>query len=300
MRRTEHFPAIALAAALLSSADVPALAQPPPAVSDLEYTRVDQEPLRLDLWLPTAQGAPLLVWVHGGAWEFGSKRDVPVLGLVERGYALASIDFRPASAARFPGQLHDIQAAIRFLRARASDYGYDAARIGVLGASSGGHLAALAGVAQGRPELEGEPGEHAAESSAVQAVVSFFGASNLTSILEQSTPFGVSVRVPALERLLGGLPDALPELARLASPVFHVTAAAPPLLLLHGDEDPQMPIAQSYELEAAYRAAGADARLVVLPGARHGGEVFFDAERLRLVAEFLDRHLRAPSDSEST
>ncbi|HEX6999094.1 MAG TPA: alpha/beta hydrolase [Gammaproteobacteria bacterium] len=300
MRRTEHFPAIALAAALLSAADGSALAQPPPAASDVAYARVDGEPLRLDLWLPAAPSAPLLVWVHGGAWQFGSKRDVPVLGLVERGYALASIDFRSAAVARFPAQLHDIKAAIRFLRARAKEYGYDAARIGVLGASSGGHLAALAGVAQGRADLEGEVGEDGAESSVVQAVVSFFGASNLTSILEQSTPFGVSVRAPALERLLGALPDARPELARLASPVFHVSAAAPPLLLLHGDEDPQMPIAQSYELEAAYREAGAEARLVVLHGARHGGDVFFDAERLRLVAEFLDRHLRAPREPEST
>jgi acetyl esterase/lipase len=261
--------------------------------NDVEYARVDGQPLLLDLYrLEGGSAEPLLIWIHGGRWEVGSKEQMPVAALVEHGFALASLDFRPASAARFPGQIHDIKAAIRFLRAQAGSYGFDASRIGILGASSGGHLAALVGTTNNHGELEGTLGSHADQSSSVQAIVSYFGASNLTTILRQSTPFGLGVRTPALQTLLGGLPEETAALARLASPVFHVDATDPPLLILHGDQDPQMPINQSHELEGAYRSSGAVAQFAVVHGAGHGGDAFFDAARLALVAEFLDRYLR--------
>lgn len=260
--------------------------------TDIEYARVDGTPLRLDLYQPEAASAPLLVWVHGGAWEVGSKSPMPLTALVARGYAIASLDFRPASTARFPGQVHDIKAAIRFLRATATRHGYDASRIAILGASSGAHLAAVVGTTNGHADLEGTLGEHGNESSDVQAIVSYFGASNLTTILAQSTPFGVGIRTPALQRLLGGLPKESEALARLASPVFHVDANDPPLLLLHGDQDPQMPINQSHELQGAYERAGLDAPFVVVHGAAHGGDQFFEPANIERVAAFLDQRLR--------
>ena len=158
----------------------------PVRTNDIEYARVDGKPLLLDLYRPSAPGAapPLLVWVHGGAWENGSKAQMPLSALVENGFAIASLDFRPASAAPFPGQAHEIKAAIRYLRASADRHGYDATRIGILGASSGGHLAALVGTTNGTATLEGGLGDHLKESSAVQAIVSYFPASNLTTILE--------------------------------------------------------------------------------------------------------------------
>jgi len=261
--------------------------------ADIEYASVAGQALRLDLYEPEGvSGAPLLVWVHGGGWEAGSKSAMPATALVERGYAIASLDFRPASAAPFPGQVHDIKAAIRFLRATAREHGYDARHIAILGASSGAHLAAVVATTNGQPELEGSLGEHGNESSAVQALVSYFGASNLTTILTQSTPFGVGVRTPALKRLLGGLPDENPSLAHLASPVFHVDATDPPLLLLHGDQDPQMPINQSHELQGAYERQGLTAGFIVVHGAAHGGDAFFTPENVERVAAFLDEHLR--------
>ena len=293
MPSVRGFGPLALAAMLLLGA--PAGAQVAPSLADVEYARAEGQPLLLDLYLPRTEGATLLVWVHGGAWQRGSKADMPLAALVERGYAIASVEFRQATAARFPAQLHDIKAAIRFLRARAGEYGYDAERVGVLGASSGGHLAALVGATSGDAELEGEIGAHRGESSAVQAAVSFFGASNLTTILKQSTPLGLRVREPALQLLLGDAPDQAVAVAELASPVFHVDANDPPLLLLHGDQDPQMPINQAHELDGAYSALGHDVRLVVVHGAAHGGAQFFDAERLALVEEFLARTLRADS-----
>ena len=260
--------------------------------NDIEYARVAGQPLKLDLYQPATGAAPLLVWVHGGAWEAGSKSPMPLTGLVEHGYAVASLDFHPASAARFPGQVHEIKAAIRFLRASARRYGYDARRIGILGASSGGHLAALVGTTNGQAELEGALGDHPSESSAVQAIVSYFGASNLTTILAQSTPFGLGIRKPALQRLLGAQPEENEATAKLASPVFQVDASDPPLLMLHGDQDPQMPINQSHELQGQYESHGLESHLIVVHGAAHGGDVFFAPQNTERVAAFLDAHLR--------
>src|SRR5688572_8818765 len=137
------------AAALLTMVAVatwPGSATSAPTVrTDIEYAKSGAgEPLRLDLYTPeSAAGAPLIVWVHGGAWENGNKSAMPLAPFVERGYAVASLDFSPASKAPFPGQVHEIKAAIRFLRAQAKRYGYAAERIGVAGASSGAHLAAI-------------------------------------------------------------------------------------------------------------------------------------------------------------
>jgi acetyl esterase/lipase len=287
-----------IAAALLLS-PVVGTAQTARKSADIEYARVGDHSLKLDLYEPSAAGAPLLVWVHGGAWERGSKEPLQVDRLLDHGFAIASVDFRPASAAPFPAQVHELKAAVRFLRAQAGRYGYDASRIGMLGASSGGHLAALVGTSNGDADLEGALGEHLEVSSTVHAIVSYFGASNLLTILDQSTPFGLGVRTPALERLLGALPKDAEALARRASPVFHVDASDPPLLLLHGDQDPQMPINQSHELEGAYEKAGLETELIVVHGAAHGGDAFFDEERTERVAAFLDEHLRRELTSDS-
>ena len=159
-------------------------------------------------------------------------------------------------------------------------------------ASSGGHLAALVGTTNDQAELEGALGDHPSESSAVQAIVSYFGASNLTTILAQSTPFGLRIRKPALQRLLGAQPEENEATAKLASPVFQVDASDPPLLMLHGDQDPQMPINQSHELQGQYESHGLESHLIVVHGAAHGGDVFFAPQNTERVAAFLDAHLR--------
>ena len=264
-----------------------------PARKDIVYAVVDWNELKLDLYLPKNAAKPkLLVWVHGGAWRGGSKSDMPLDGLVEAGYAIASVDYRLSPVAPFPAQVHDIKAAIRFLRAHADEFGYDRRHIGIAGSSAGAHLAALVGVTNGHGELEGSVGEHLKEDSNVQAIVSLYGMSNLTTILAQSTPHGLKVRVPALQLLLGGQPDEKPELARLASPVFHVDAKDPPLLLIHGDQDPQAPINQSHELQGRYEAAQVACRLVVVHGGKHGGSEFYDDQRIKLVQEFMAANLK--------
>jgi len=262
--------------------------------ADIPYAKVCSEQLLLDLYLPehTQQRAPLIVYVHGGAWRAGDKGRMPLKRLVEKGFAVASVDYRLTPVAPFPAQVHDIKAAIRFLRAKQDGYGYDASRIALAGSSAGGHLAALTGVTNGHEQLEGHEGNYLSEPSHVQAIVSFYGASNLLTILKQSTPHGLSVRIPALQLLLGAQPDQRPDLAKLASPVFHVDEGDPPLLLIHGDQDPQMPINQSHELHGRYKSLGLPVRFEVVHGAAHGGERFYDPQRTSLVASFLEEHLR--------
>lgn len=259
-----------------------------PTQRDLALARIGDRALTLDLYAPTeraTQAAPTIIWIHGGAWRAGSKGNVPVLPWRQHGFAIASVEYRLSPEAKFPAQIHDIKAAIRYLRRRASGLHLDPDRFVIAGASAGGHLAALVGVSGGVDELEGSIGDHASESSTVSAIVSFYGASNLQTILSQSTRHGLSVRVPALQLLLGGQPDEVPALAKLASPVTHVDASDPPLWLIHGDADPQMPPRQSDELEAAYKKAGCSVKIDRVTGGKHGGGEFYSNERLDRIAD---------------
>ena len=271
---------------------------------DQIYAEPEGHSLGFDLYTPNGvANPPLLIWVHGGGWARGSRYPVSTVALVNAGYAMASVSYRLSGDAPYPAQVHDLKAAVRFLRANAGRYGFDASRIGIIGVSAGAHLAALVGVTNGSAEHEGAAGGTAGETggataapaadSDVQAIVSYFGASNLTSILDQSTPFGLNIRVPGLTALFDGPVEERQALARSASPVFHVDSDDPPLLLLHGDQDPQMPINQSHELHGAYEAAGLDVAFEVVHGAAHGGAAFFDEARTELVVDFLNRQLRA-------
>jgi acetyl esterase/lipase len=256
---------------------------------DVVYATVDGKPLALDIHLPAGSAAPpLVVWVHGGAWRTGDKDEVPH-PILEKGFAIASVNYRLSGDARFPAAVHDIKAAIRFLRANAARYGFRADRIAIGGSSAGAHLAALVGVTNGHKELEGTVGDHLTQSSSVQAILDYYGASDLTTILEQSTPYGLNVRVPALEQWLGAGPEKAKALAELASPVLHVDRSDPPLFLLHGDRDPQMPINQAHQLEGAYKALGLDVALDVVHGAAHGGAAFYAPAHLDRAVAFLRR-----------
>lgn len=274
-----------------------------PTKPSITYAAPDQQPQLLDLYMPAnaSDPAPVVIWVHGGAWRSGSRSRVPITHLLEHGLAIASVDYRLSGDAPFPAQVHDINHAIEYLHLHAKALGLDPERFAIAGSSAGGHLAALVGVSHGVKKLSAPPSEEPERSSETQAskpkpkpkppqlkaIVSFFGASNLQTILQQSTPHGLSVRVPALQLLLRGQPDQNPELAKLASPVSHVDSDDPPLLLLHGDQDPQMPINQSHELEGAYQRAGGTVHFDVVHGGAHGGTHFFTKTQLNRVAEFI-------------
>ncbi|HSG73431.1 MAG TPA: alpha/beta hydrolase [Planctomycetaceae bacterium] len=262
---------------------------------DIEYAIVGEHRLLLDLHVPATEGPhPLVVWVHGGAWRSGSKDAMPLGALVELGYAIASVDYRLSPVAPFPAQVHDIKAAIRFLRASHEKYGLKTGKIAIAGASAGGHLAALVGVTNGLEPLEGTVGEHLDQSSDIAAIIDMYGPANFLTILGQSTPHGLGVRIPALQLLLRKQPEDDPALARLASPVFHIDKDDPPLLLIHGVQDPQVPISQSLELHGAYRQKGRPVHLHMIYDGLHGGPQFTDKERIDLMAQLLDPILSPP------
>jgi len=251
-------------------------------VRDLQYVEGGHERNRLDLYLPEkAEGRlPLIVWIHGGGWQAGSKQGCPAVPFATKGYAVASINYRLSQHAIFPAQIHDCKAAIRWLRAYAQQYSLDAARIGVWGESAGGHLAALVGTTGGVKDLEGTGG-NMEQSSRVQAVVDCYGPANFLTIPPRSTR----------SQLLGGDPQRLRGKAAQASPVSHVSGNAAPFLILHGDQDNKVPVGQSVELAEALKKAGVEATLRIVEGGGHGGPGFNTPESRKLIRDFFAKHL---------
>lgn len=254
----------------------------------------------LDVYLPDPPDAdsaplrPLLVWIHGGGWQAGTKEGCPGLAMVPRGYAMASINYRYSQEAPFPAQIHDCKGAIRFLRARASEYHIDPARVGVWGASAGGHLVALLGTTNGMKDLEGTVGGNLKQSSDVQCVADWFGPTDFVQFhahaaADASTLPG-DVVGPMLLKLFGGTVEEKHDLAVLASPIAHISKSNPPMLIQQGDKDPLVPAAQSQTFYDALKAAGVDATLEIIPGAGHGNG-FGTPQALKLAA-FFDKNLK--------
>lgn len=264
---------------------------------DIEYAAVDGISLRLDLYLPDPSPqdpVPLVIWVHGGGWRAGSKNLTYAPETLGKAYAVASVDYRLTGIETFPAQIHDVKAAVRWLRAHAGRYGFDPTRFGAWGASAGGHLVALLGVSCRHPDLEGVVGEHLEESSCVQAVCDFYGPADLLSLMDQRGGEAVG-HLMAEDLLLGGLIEETENLARLASPLSHISFDAPPFLIMHGSDDQTVPLEQSIVFDEALRKAGVDTTLIVIDGAGHG----FPREHLAAVKPWFDAHL-APQDPVDT
>jgi acetyl esterase/lipase len=189
---------------------------------------------------------------------------------------------------------------VRWIRARAKEYNFDRERVGVWGASAGGHLAALLGTTGGMKAVEGNVGGNLEESSRVQAVCDFFGPATLEAAAFAGTAGG---RPPAgldmVRQLLGGTPEDKPQLARLASPLAHVTRDDPPFLIVHGSKDLLVSPRQSELLAAALRKAGVEVTLHVVKDAGHGMGVR-TAEVDRMVAAFFAKHLKPGASAPAT
>jgi acetyl esterase/lipase len=224
--------------------------------------------LKLDLCLP-GQGEgpfPAVVCIHGGGWVGGDRKqmDQTIRTLAKRGYVAVSPDYRLAPRDRFPAQVEDCKAAVRWLRANARQYKIDPEHIGAIGFASGGHLACMLGVTDKGDGLEGTGGE-ADQSSRVQAVVSFFGPTDLAA-----ADWGLDVTAKNLIPLLGGTVEQKAEAYRKASPLTYAGKNAAPLLIFHGSEDKMVPVDQSRKLVNKITEAGGAARLVVVQGEGHG------------------------------
>jgi len=253
-------------------------------IADLEYVAGGHARQKLDLYLPEKAIGPLpvVLWVHGGGWRGGDKANPPALVLAAKGFAVASMNYRLSQHAVFPAQIHDCKAAVRWLRAHSAEHGLDPARIGAWGSSAGGHLVALLGTTNGLNDLEGSEGVQD-QSSDVQAVVDWFGPTDLLTVGKKDTR----------SQLIGGDPQEIPDKARRASPMNYVSAKACPMLIMHGDQDKTVPISQSETFASALRKSGADATFAVVPGATHGAGKFSSPEVLGQVEAFFGKHLRA-------
>ena len=277
----------------------------------IEYAQVDGVSLRLDLFRPAdapAAGAPVVLWVHGGGWCSGARAPLPdyASGLVAQGFAVAAASYRltsttpncaNAAGVDWPLPLHDLKAAVRWLRANSAALALDPARIGVWGQSAGGHLALALAYTAGQSAYEGTVGSHLGVSSEVQAVLAYFPPSELIELGPDfaRTPPGRPDLVAAVEgpgqphaHLIGfgaagegmGLIRqnlANPEApwparvaaARSASPLHALGPAAPPTYLLHGAADLVVPVQQSRRLAGALAASGVPHQYVEIAGLGH-------------------------------
>lgn len=270
-------------------------------IPDRPYAGTEGPRQRLDLFLPTRPAnarLPVIVFIHGGAWRQGDKRVGRKLlqPFVESGaYAGASVNYRLSQMAPWPAQIHDVKAAIRWLRAHADRYGLDSQKIGVWGTSAGGHLAAMLGVSGDLKTLEGQEGTHLDQPSEVTCVANYFGPSALLTMDDHPGAMVHNAPDSPESQLIGGPIQENKERSQEASPVTHVTRADAPFLHVHGDKDPLVPYPQSVHLDAALDRIGVASTLITMEGAGHGR---FAHPRLPiLLKQFFDHHLLGISPS---
>lgn len=262
----------------------------PTVLKDIEYSRPNGYPLLLDLYLPERaqdEGAPVVVWVHGGGWKNGSKEKPKAAWLAEEGYAVVSINYRLTDVAQWPAQIDDCREAVRWARRNASVFGFDLDRIGTWGSSAGGHLVALMGTL---PYPENE-----SVSSRVQAVCDWFGPTELLTMPPNNVGEGRTEEDVANSngaKLLGCTVKDCPELARQASAYDNVSKDDAPFLIMHGDEDPGVPIQQSIQFYERLRKMGVPVQYEVVEGAGHGGKLFDTPEVKATVRAFFDQYLK--------
>ena len=278
------------------SPTVPSAGQPgsPPAApySNVAYASTSSSQV-LDIWMPDgATGpVPLVIFVHPGAFSGGDKSMDAEVGnvasVLAAGYAAASLNYRLSGEAPFPAAVQDVKAAVRFLRANASQYGLDPDRFAAWGASAGGHLVAMIGTTGDQETVLDDPSlGNVGVSSAVQAVVDVFGP---TDFLQIDTQFGSAPPVackgqiraydPAYSpasRFLGAAIQTVPDQAAAANPITYIATAKtlPVFLIAHGDSDCEVPNQQSQILHEALLAAGARATFNLVRGAGHDEGIF--------------------------
>jgi acetyl esterase/lipase len=242
----------------------------------------------LDLFLPEKgqKPLPLLIWIHGGAWMSGSKDDPsPALRFTADGYAVAQVGYRLSQEAKFPAQIHDCKAAVRWLRANAQKYNLDPNRFAAWGGSAGGHLVTLLGTSGGVAGLEGHVND-LKESSRVQAVVDWFGPTDFLQIGNAESDLQHNAPDSPESKLIGRAVLENKDKAAKASPISYVSKEAPPFLIMHGDRDRTVPFNQSELLYAALKKAGVDVTFVPMKGAGHG---FGGPGAIGPVRDFLTR-----------
>lgn len=265
-----------------------------PPLRDIEYIPNGHERNKLDIYIPKDidddSQLPLIVWVHGGAWRAGSKDRCPALRFLDKGFVVASINYRLSQHAIFPAQITDCKAAIRYLRANAKKYNIDPHRIGVWGSSAGGHLVALLGTTGSVKKFD--VGPNLQYSSTVQAVCDFYGPTNFAKMSSFHSTMDHDAPNSPESILIGGPVQETPQGVRNADPITYVTKDDPPFLIVHGDKDPLVPHNQSELLYDALKKANVKAKFHTVKGGGHG---FKDPQVDSMVNKFFNKTLKPKS-----
>ena len=262
---------------------------------------------KLDIYLPDhGEGPfPVIVSIHGGAFMGCDKADLqvlPMLGGLERGYAVVAVNYRLSGEAKFPALVHDGKAALRWIRANASHYHFDPDRIAAWGGSAGGYLASMLGTSAGVPELEDLRMGNQDQPNHVQAVVSWYGPTNFLKMDEQLAASGLAPEAGRRHNgtnspeslLLGRKITRTPARVKASNPETYIQPTTPPFFLQHGTKDAIVPVQQSIEFaEKLVKAIGSQkVRLELLKGAEHADPRFESPENVKKVLDFLDQHLK--------
>ncbi len=274
-------------------------------ITDIPYT-VNQtsERQKLDIYIPGNNGnfMPCLVWIHGGAWMFGSKDGLApeIDTLLHHGYVIASIGYRLSGESIFPAQIYDCKAAVRYLKENGKKYKIDSSRIAVAGASAGGHLASLTGTSSDIADLEDKTQGYKNASSRVQAVIDFYGPTDflIMDMLPDSPPDSCGEMNPHLSpdspesMLLGCNIQDCPEKVTFADPITYITADDPPFLIIHGTYDCVVTPRSSMIFAKRLEEKGVPVKLKLITHAGHGGPEFITREAKSMILNFLDGILK--------
>jgi acetyl esterase/lipase len=276
---------------------------------DLQYCGSD--PLqRLDVYVPSnsfPRPRPVVAYVHGGSWTGHDKSEEDLVlwanvraELLSRGYVVTTLNYRLATASastKWPAQIHDLKCAVRHLRADGADYGADGDRIGVWGASAGGHLVAMLGVTDGESptvhDFEGASLGYSGVSSAVQATITIGGISDMTGT---QAPDHDELNFVGGSVAFTSWPGPSTELNE-ASPIWWTSSDDSPFLIIHGEQDATVDVAQAQRLYDFLWAAGANVQLQLVENAGHDLQDVTGAanpsvsQLAQQVSNFFDTHI---------
>jgi acetyl esterase/lipase len=259
------------------------------------YANNDNPRQSVDVYQPVSRKGPrlpLLIFIHGGGWRSGSK-DSGARHLSEYvgsgRYVGASIGYRLTGEAQWPSQIHDCKAAIRYLKANAATFGIDVDKIAVFGTSAGGHLSSMIAVSGNTPDLEGRIGRHLKQTSSVTCAISYFGPTNFLRMDDYPGSMNHDA-ANSPESLLIGTPIQLDKSAtQRANPVSYVDKDDPPMLFIHGTDDPLVPYNQSVLLSKRLNPLGVSGEIITVQGGGHGG--FKNPKIKDLERMFFEVHL---------
>jgi len=271
-----------------------------PNWENISYADDDLVSHRMDIYLPETghNSYPAVLIVYGSAFFSDDLKQTAfkTLGkpILNSGFAVVAVNHRSSRDAIFPAQIHDVKAAVRFIRGNGPAFQIDTSFIGITGYSSGGHLSALSGtsglvkhmtVGHESADLEGDVGNYAGYPSSVDAVVNWFGPIDFPSMDSCGSSMVHDAPDSPESILIGGPIQDHKERCALANPMTYIDAQDPPFLILHGDEDPLVPHCQSAMLHEALRKAGVSSQFVLVPKAKHG-KGLFEEKYFSMMSDF--------------